>query len=743
MPEWISVTIFEATPENPKETVGKLISTTFKKLHLQIQKPGFSWSPASLIDNYRVDENFLLADVVACDIDEGVSPEEAEKRMRAHGYMASITLSKSHNKIKNEGKPSEKPAGPRLRIVLPLNEAARSSAVYLATLIKLRKIFPELDSTCLNPGRLFFASTGEGESILIEDGKPFKIVNTSRDYEALKASLTKKTIDKRNVSQPPNVLKSLVQHDPPAHTQWFLQNAHTGLAGEFNVALNKAAYELSRSGFSKDVALEMLQKAAPQSFDSTDLSTFESGYTGGQEKGFYKGVVVENGVPQPLLSKEQMILVSSKKLFDELWPDRYVRMIDRMGSIRTYEVTSENTLRTIFQEKIISDAVVELSKHGFPVSPRKTIDLVGYWASFLKEISENQPLLLFKSDQRLCFNRTDFDPAPGPTPRFDNFISRIKNGEELMAFLYSLFLPESDRQQYVWIWGSGGDGKGAIARFLRLILGSGFCSERAPSSQNTDKHWTSGLLGKRLAVFPDTNATTFVRTDLFMELTGGDPTKIEEKFKQSFTTLLNVKFLFLSNSIPQISNQKSDKRRAIVCHISELKSAVDPNYENDLFQERAAVFHKCKMAYEKLVVGNGPIKVDNEYLRDVTDDYESPIEGIFKRHFKVKEGAKLTPDQVLMKVQSDLRDGNFKFGDLKAWMERSLSVVISRKIKEDNTRYFYGITLLTDFEAANTELTSSNEADDYIPPFRDPPHSQSSNSKDDFDFDDDFEGLEQ
>ena len=185
-----------------------------------------------------------------------------------------------------------------------------------------------------------------------------------------------------------------------------------------------------------------------------------------------------------------------------------------------------------------------------------------FWLHMSRPIS--QPVLVReKSSEGLCFHRLPWDAKKGKCPLFDEFLSRTSNADAYQIFIGSLFYPNSDKQQYLWHYGRGLNGKGSMIRLLRRVLGPAFSAEDA--GQAKSQFWTYGLIGKRLIVFPDCNSYSFPASQKFKSLTGGDPIRIERKNKDPYTEQLEAKFMFASNEKPGLSSQSSDVRRAIFC----------------------------------------------------------------------------------------------------------------------------------------------------------------------------------
>lgn len=242
-----------------------------------------------------------------------------------------------------------------------------------------------------------------------------------------------------------------------------------------------------------------------------------------------------------------------------------------------------------------------------------------------------------KSEPGKCWHRLPFDLEAGETPTFDEIMRRTSNATALMAFVGSLLVPGADRQQYIWIWGEGRNGKGSLAKFLKRLMGPAYRSEVPPSKG--DRFWTSGILGSRLVVFADCNEFNFPTTGLFKTLTGGDAIRIERKGKDVSTVDIDSKFLFLSNEKPNLSSGEADMRRAIYCEMAGLPEGTEiiasAEYDARLWREGSAFLQKCMLAYAELASGNGPIKADAEATRALADAAEEHFAEMTDKFFDV------------------------------------------------------------------------------------------------------------
>jgi hypothetical protein len=257
--------------------------------------------------------------------------------------------------------------------------------------------------------------------------------------------------------------------------------------------------------------------------------------------------------------------------------------------------------------------------------------------NLLRPLPEKPPMLsLLENKHELAFHRVPFELDDTlETPLFDELMSRTSNSEALRLFIGSLFVPHSDKSQYLYLFGHGRNGKGSMTRLLERVLGSCYATESIPDKRN--RFWTSGLVAKRLVVFSEGEASDadFPSSGFFKALTGGDSVRIEEKGKSVYKANLDCKFIFLNNNKPVLKNNAADIRRAIFCEMGPIKSTLMDDYEQKLWDEAPGIIGKCYMDYLKLALLDKDkiIPVDPISLDDVTQVSDDTMQAIFDRLF--------------------------------------------------------------------------------------------------------------
>ncbi len=211
-----------------------------------------NWSCGTFENGHRNIKNFKSANCIALDIDEGVTIEEATKKLVGYTYF--IAPTKSHLKEKN-GTVCE-----RFRILLGLTRTITSREEYAGTYAKLLKMFPTADIQCKDPSRYWAPSTE-----LTNDNKG---KNIEPEMEEVKKLV------------PKDVVIGVKGHLCVA-TLEFLFNGAPG--GEWNTSLYKAALDLRSQGYTQEESTNMLETATYKydgSLDSTDLTTIDQAFKG-------------------------------------------------------------------------------------------------------------------------------------------------------------------------------------------------------------------------------------------------------------------------------------------------------------------------------------------------------------------------------------------------------------------------------------------------------------------------------
>lgn len=337
-----------------------------------------------------------------------------------------------------------------------------------------------------------------------------------------------------------------------------------------------------------------------------------------------------------------------------------------------YEIT-ENGEVLCSDIKAVKDMVVWAMEKYFygnellEMSYQKIMPCVEFWLSS-SNFFETPKMISWKNEDCLSFRKLPFEIGSGPTPLFDELMSRISNSKALMAFIGSLLFEESYMHQYVWIQGEGGDGKSSLCRFLDKALGHVYETKNVPSKD--DNFWTIGLRNKRLTVFSDCSNTAWVTSGQFKSMTGGDAQTMTPKYGESRKEVLQTKFLFTSNEKPSLTTEKADARRVIYCEISKFSNDFNPKYDDLLFKEGGYFLTKCSEIYLEMCPNHEMIRADISQISDQMSIVEEPYESFFDRYFELSSNDSVKPSEYYALVKQWFKKPNQQ-AEFRKWLYKT------------------------------------------------------------------------
>ena len=233
----------------------------------------YGWSP-SVFTGYRENASFSFCDVMAIDIDDGMSIQDAEVLCKSQGLSAMIAPS-----------PSNTPEDPRFRVIFPLVRRISSKLVFDATWTKLASIFPQLDTQCKDYARFYFPCWPDEENSVWVEGDFLEPAEP--DYDSIKrASGSEYVTVKLDEIKDGSIYEYLYNEiperlsKPVAH---FIENAHTGMSGEWINSLNACCFTLACQGVPHERIWSAMNKVAPAELDDKDEYQIDRALADGDE----------------------------------------------------------------------------------------------------------------------------------------------------------------------------------------------------------------------------------------------------------------------------------------------------------------------------------------------------------------------------------------------------------------------------------------------------------------------------
>ncbi len=168
--------------------------------------------------------------------------------------------------------------------------------------------------------------------------------------------------------------------------------------------------------------------------------------------------------------------------------------------------------------------------------------------------------------------RADHDPAifvtsvrpfnyvpAAKSPRWLKFLEWFTSGDQdvirtIQQFFASVFLPEVRHERFLWLTGSGSNGKSVLVSVFCHVLGEQLVGNLA-ARQLAGKHELAGLVDKSLNVSMEFEKVSSTFIDLIKNLTSNEPVTINEKMKPVYHARLNLRLVFVSNLVPHVNDQ--------------------------------------------------------------------------------------------------------------------------------------------------------------------------------------------
>lgn len=378
------------------------------------------------------------------------------------------------------------------------------------------------------------------------------------------------------------------------------------------------------------------------------------------------------------------------------FPHTFHVIEDHKGERDILKELPGNIVSYVAKTSLLS-AIQHYCKHSEligPQTPATVEHVVKMWMRITDPIKQ-PAYIVDKSYEGLAFARLPFDTTTYATLTscFENILKRCDKPNELCAFIGSLFFPEADKQQYLFMYGEGSDSKGTILRFLRQLMPAAVQSTQPPD-KGGGRFWNSLLMGKRLIIMPDCEDMSFFGNGRFKSITGGDAVLIEDKGKPGFTDTLDCKFIVASNKKPDITGDISDVRRLIYVEFETVPPAeVKKDFELVLLKHAQEIISYCKMKYLELCPEHKAIPC--EAPDTLIDDNETFYSSLFHDHFVKCEKSFVPAAYVSDYLISKGIIKGVGIGRVKAVWKRKFGVVSQlKKVEGSPVRVYVGMKRL-------------------------------------------------
>lgn len=234
----------------------------------------YVYSP-SVFKKHRLKDEFVSSDFLVLDIDEGLTIDEAEIRVKESGYACLCVPSTSHT-----------PEAHRFRLIFPLSRTITNIEDFEASMKDLiENGFPECDPIVANnPAAFYFASTLEDGFFLTGE-----LLEPIRAKKPLEQTFARPNTESRvKVSDDiKETIRSLYGEDRtyiPECLEYFLKNGSSGLKGEWTCTVNAVCFTLALQGLDHQTIHDLIESIAPNPLDKKDIYTINYAVKDGQKE---------------------------------------------------------------------------------------------------------------------------------------------------------------------------------------------------------------------------------------------------------------------------------------------------------------------------------------------------------------------------------------------------------------------------------------------------------------------------
>lgn len=228
----------------------------------------YVWSPFTYKE-YRREADFISTDLLVYDIDEGMKIEEAEEVVRQLELTCLALPTTSHTEEEH-----------RFRLIFPLSRTIVDREEYKATYNKYAEYFTT-DPACRDLGRFFFGSTMNAGFYL--DGKLLTPVRTEKPRNSVRREFDPNIrVDVgESLEELVEALFEEKRDTIPENIAYWLENAPSGLSGEWHNICNSAIFTLGLMQIPIEMVEEVFRKIAPDDLDKHDEYLLERAWQDG------------------------------------------------------------------------------------------------------------------------------------------------------------------------------------------------------------------------------------------------------------------------------------------------------------------------------------------------------------------------------------------------------------------------------------------------------------------------------
>lgn len=252
-----------------------------------------------------------------------------------------------------------------------------------------------------------------------------------------------------------------------------------------------------------------------------------------------------------------------------------------------------------------------------------------------------------KSDINTIFIPYDYDPDPPYSPRIDQFMKEVTNGDAVkMMFLYQIagycLLKKNLFEKFFICKGEGGTGKSTYTNLLHKMVGGDInCSHIGLADFDKD-YYLASTVGKLLNIDDDVvDGKTLENTGRFKSIISGNVISVRQIYKEVMDFVPYVTCIFSCNKLPRIMDKTSGLyRRMVLIELNHKVLKPDPLFMNKVTENDMQYFLFKAVEGIKTAIEEGRFRItqSERELLDMFKRRQSPLnEWLYENDMCIKD----------------------------------------------------------------------------------------------------------
>jgi hypothetical protein len=200
------------------------------------------------------------------------------------------------------------------------------------------------------------------------------------------------------------------------------------------------------------------------------------------------------------------------------------------------------------------------------------------------------------------------DPAPIPTPTWDAFFARCSCAKTVLAWLWTLTLPEEQTgRQVLYFEGGGEDGKSTLLEAMHALVREAPVSATFKAGDQSQFGLQMFSSRTRLVAIDDIRNAAFLHYQDVRNLAAGASMRVEKKGKDAEIIYLHPRMLLAGNAPLKFDlADRAEVSRFLHIKVKPMAAGVvrEGGYKAKLIAEFGGILHRAKAAYAELARGN-------------------------------------------------------------------------------------------------------------------------------------------